>query len=197
MHPTFVAKLKPKKLLDGVFGSEPKVAGAQPGTIPAHVNPPKNIDLSDAVTTASVAPGDTGAGYAQETSAPVTRVAASSESVATAPSTGAAKTQPNALQRMGQFFGLKSADASAAAKASPPPPAAPKPAVAVAAPAPKPVVTESKQKPAPQPRQVAQAPAAEPAPQPAQTAAPAPAVMSGAVAPLPTSSFDSRFGTTR
>jgi murein L,D-transpeptidase YafK len=40
MHPTFLARLKPKNLLDGIFG-ETKIAGARPGTVPAHVNPPR------------------------------------------------------------------------------------------------------------------------------------------------------------
>ena len=191
MHPTFVAKLKPKKLLDSVFSSETKVAGAQPGTIPAHVNPPKNIDLSDAVTTASVQPPDSGQSYAQETQ-PATRVAVSEPAVAspaTAPANPAGSAQPSALARVGQFLGFRSADASASA-APPPPPA--KPAAASIPPKP---AAEAKPKPAPQPRQVAQAPAPEPAQ--AAAAPDAPAVMSGAVAPMATSSFDSRFGAAR
>jgi murein L,D-transpeptidase YafK len=192
MHPTFVAKLKPKKLLDGVFGGEPKVAGAQPGAIPAHVNPPRNVDLGDTVT-ASV-PGDTGQSYAQETSS-VTRVASSEPVVAaptTVPARPATNSQPGALARVGQFLGFRSADAQASA---PPPPAPAKPATASVPPS-KPAA-EAKPKPAPQPRQVAQAPESAPTQPPAQTAAPAPAVMNGAAAPLPTSSFDSRFGAAR
>jgi hypothetical protein len=194
MHPTFVAKLKPKKLLDGVFTREPKIAGAQPGTIPAHVNPPKNVDIGE--TVASVSTGDAGQGPAQETPS-VARVAVAAPvtpAPATTPAAAPAKSQPGALARMGQFLGFRTADASASA---PPPP--PKPAAAAAAPVPpsKPAA-EAKPKPAPQPRQVAQVPAPERVQQPAQSAAPAaPAVMSGAVAPLPTSSFDSRFGATR
>jgi murein L,D-transpeptidase YafK len=204
MHPTFVAKLKPKKLLDGVFGGEPKVAGAQPGTIPAHVNPPRDAGITqEMITTATVSAGDTGQGYAQETP-PVTRVAASEPVVAapaTAPAAPSAKpaatgSQPSALARVGQFLGFRSADASSSAP--PPPPA--KPATAAAAPVPpsKPAA-EAKPKPTPQPRQVAQAPAPESAPaqQPAQTSTPAAAVMNGAAPPLPTSSFDTRWGATR
>ena len=183
MHPTFVAKLKPKRLLDGLFTSEPKIAGAQPGTIPAHVNPPKNIDLGD--TVASVPTGDAGQSYAQDqSSAPeppaVTRVAA------TAPAAPARPSQPTALQRVEQFLGFRTASATAP-QAAPPPT---KPAAAALPPA-RPVV-ETRPKPAPQ-KQVARAP--EPAAaSSAPTVAATPAVMNGAVTPMPTSSFDARWG---
>jgi hypothetical protein len=203
MHPTFIAKLKPKKLLDGVFGGEPKVAGAQPGTIPAHVNPPRDAGITqEMITTATVSTGDTGASYAQETPA-VSRVAASEPVVAapaTAPAAPSAKpattsSQPSAMARVGQFLGFRTADASASETAT----ATARPATAAAPPAKS--AAEAKPKPAPQPRQVAQSPAEQtPAPQPVAAQAPAsatPAVMSGASAPLPTSSFDSRFGAAR
>jgi murein L,D-transpeptidase YafK len=191
MHPTFVAKLKPKKLMDGVFNSEPKIAGARPGTIPSHVNPPRNIDLGD-TTTASVSTGD--AGQAQDTPAG----SGASEPVVATPRTAPAaapaqSAKPSALARVGQFLGWRTADVTASAP--------PKPAATAPMPSSRPVA-ETKPKPAPQPRHVARAPAAAPAPQPAQTAAAAPAapaVMSGAVTPTPmsTSSFDSRWGASR
>jgi hypothetical protein len=185
MHPTFIAKLKPKKLMDGVFNSEPKIAGAQPGAISLdRINLPKNVDLGD--TVASVPGDDAGASSAKDQSnqTPVVTPAASSEPVA-AP---AKSSQPSAFQRVGQLLGFRSKDAS---EDQPPPPT--KPAAVAATPAP------SKPKPAPQPKQVAQVPA------PSATAAVAPpaaipatpAVMNGATAPVSTSSFDSRFGSTR
>jgi murein L,D-transpeptidase YafK len=51
MHPTFMAKLKPKNLLDGIFG-ETKIAGAQPGKLPPNVNPPRPGATAE-ITTAS------------------------------------------------------------------------------------------------------------------------------------------------
>src|SRR5207244_4311733 len=41
MHPVFMAKLKPKGLLDNIFGGETKVVGAQPGNMGNNVNPPR------------------------------------------------------------------------------------------------------------------------------------------------------------
>jgi murein L,D-transpeptidase YafK len=52
MHPTFMARLKPKNLLDGIFTEKTQVAGAQPGSLPAHVNPPREM------ATASAGPND-------------------------------------------------------------------------------------------------------------------------------------------
>jgi murein L,D-transpeptidase YafK len=178
MHPTFLAKLKPKKLLDGVFASN-HVVGAQPGAMGNNVNPPADAVITRDNVTASVASGEA-MQTAAYSPAPAAKPAAAS--------TAAAPAQPSALARMGQFFGLRTADAA-------PPPPQPKPAVA-AAPA-KPVAgTKPKTPPvpAPKPAQVAQAPAtqaAEPAP------ASAPGLINGAVAPLPTSTFDSRWGATR
>ena len=203
MHPTFIAKLKPKKLLDGIF-SEPKVAGAQPGKIPSHVNPPRDAGITqEMITTATVSSGDAGQSYAQETptasvtaSEPVVSAAATTPAAAApATSTTTTSSSPSALARVGQFLGFRTADASASS--APPPPTKPAAAAATPVPAAKPAA-EAKPKPAPQPRQVAQVPAPEPASAPQQQpAAAAPAVMSGATAPVPTSSFDSRFGAAR
>lgn len=192
MHPTFVAKLKPKKLLDGIF--ETKVAGAQPGAMGNNVNPP--ADVLDQNATASVSPTEapqTAAYTAPQQAA--TAPAAAPRSTATAsPSTAtpaaAPAQQPSTLARVGQFFGIRSADATPPAKSETATPAPAKPAA------------QAMPKPAPKPAQTAQ-PAAAPSQRVAQAAgeqpaAPAaPPVMNGAVAPLPTSSFDSRFGAAR
>jgi murein L,D-transpeptidase YafK len=44
MHPTFAARLKPKNLLDGIFADNKPIVGAQPGPMGNNVNPPKNVD---------------------------------------------------------------------------------------------------------------------------------------------------------
>jgi murein L,D-transpeptidase YafK len=178
MHPTFVAKLKPKKLLEGMFAE--KVIGAQPGAMGSNVNPPADI-LTE---TAGVSAADTAPAVAYST--PARSAPTATTAPATTASTAAARPEPpSTLARVGQFFGLRTADAS-----PPPPPPPAKPGVTAAAPKP---VVEAKPRPAPAPKQVAEAPA--PAPAPVQSTTPP--IMNGAVAPLPTSSFDSRWSATR
>jgi murein L,D-transpeptidase YafK len=184
MHPTFIAKLKPKRLLDGVFG-ETKVVGAQPGAMGNNVNPP--ADVAQEMATSSVPFNDAPKAVA---SSPPPPAAAAPRTASAAPPPAPEAAKPSTLARVGQFFGLRTADASATEK----PAAAPPPAKPVAETKPKPALKPVQTaQPAPQPRQqvAQQAPAAEPAP------ASTPPVMNGAVAPLPTSSFDSRWAPAR
>jgi murein L,D-transpeptidase YafK len=100
MHPTFLAKLKPKNLLDGIF-TETKVAGAQPGTLPAHVNPPR---ASSEIATASVGPNDPApapvraAAYVTPVSESQVRSAAAA---ATRTRNDPPRSEPPAVQRIG------------------------------------------------------------------------------------------------
>ena len=194
MHPTFAAKLKPKKILDGLF--ETKVVGAQPGHMGNNVVPPADVQ----VEMASVAPTEspqTAAYTAPQASAPARSTSTAAPAAATpAPSatTTTASAQPGTLARIGQFFGIRNNDAAASKPAAP----------AATAPAPK-AVAETKPKPAPAAKPVQ---TAQPAPSPSQRVAQVPAeppattastpaqppLINGAVAPLPTSSFDSRWG---
>jgi murein L,D-transpeptidase YafK len=92
MHPTFLARLKPKNLLDGIF-KDTKVAGAQPGSLPAHVNPPREI------TTASTGPNDAAPVRAAAYVTPVTESQVrSAAAAATQPRNVAPRSEP-AVQR--------------------------------------------------------------------------------------------------
>jgi len=70
MHPTFLAKLKGKNLLDGIFG-ETKVAGAQPGTMPSHVNPPRSPAEGEVTTASTAAPASISSANAAAYATPV------------------------------------------------------------------------------------------------------------------------------
>ncbi|MGZ5895021.1 MAG: L,D-transpeptidase family protein [Xanthobacteraceae bacterium] len=186
MHPTFIAKLKPKRLLDGVFAE--KIVGAQPGAMGNNVNPPADVDVADGVT-ASVANR-----ASVQSAAYQPAVEPEKPAPASAPASAA---QPSAWAKMGQFLGVRSADATPSVpppqpKASAPATAAPAKPVAdgkpkAPVPAPKPVQAQQRQ-------QVAQVPPAQ-AEEPAPAATPG--VINGAAPPVPASSFNSRWGAAR
>jgi hypothetical protein len=92
MHPTFLARLKPKNLLDGIF-NDTKIAGAQPGSLPAHVNPPREI------TTASTGPNDAAPIRAAAYVTPVTASQMRSAAVAATQTRSAPPRSEPAVQR--------------------------------------------------------------------------------------------------
>ncbi len=162
MHPTFLAKLRGKNLLDGIFAS--KVAGAQPGTLPANVNPPRapgEPELMTASTTSS-APPTQAAAYVTPVSQSQVRTAAA----AATRTAGEPRSQAPSIQRLGHSVNLRGTQAPKAEPEAKPD-------------------TRSQQ-------QVAEAKSPPPTP-PAPVGQPG--LISGAVAaPMPTASFDSRWG---
>ena len=176
MHPTFASRLKPKNLLDGIFADNKPVVGAQPGAMGNNVNPPSDVQATAVAAntgemTPSATPVPASAYSAPPAPAPYTPVrgtaVASAAPKAEQKVAEAKPEQPSKLQKLGNMIGLRGSRPTET-------PAQPKAAVAV-------------------PEQ------AKPAAQPEQQVAQAPAngsftVMNGAAAPLPTASFDARFG---
>ena len=167
MHPTFMARLKPKNLLDGIFADNTKVAGAQPGTLPAHVNPPR---APGDVATASVGPNDAApapvraAAYVTPVSESQVRSAAAA---ATQTRNDPPRSEPPAVQRIG---------------ASAPPPL-------------RGAATPARSEPPKTPRPETRVVEAQPPQQQQQSTAAPSGIISGAVAaPVSSASFDSRFG---
>ncbi len=170
MHPTFMAKLKPKNLLDGIFADNKPIVGAQPGAMVNNVNPPRGADGEPLVAVANasneMAPVSVPvAAYSapaaiQQQQAPV-RMASPAPVAPKTPESKVAEAkseQPSKLQRLGNMVGLRgsrTANAAAPAETSAATPAAP--------------------------QQVAQAPGSL-------------GVINGAAAPLASESFNSRFG---
>jgi murein L,D-transpeptidase YafK len=189
MHPTFIAKLKPKRLLDGMFAEH--VVGAQPGAMGNNVNPPADVDVSDSVTASVATGGGAQPAAYQPDPAPVTTRTADTSS------------EPSVWSRFGRAIGLRKADATAPVTASPQKPVS---RAAAPMPTPAPVKRTAEAKPhvaAPAQRTAAATPRKEPVVQAgafqestraAETASSAPAIISGAVAPVPASSFNSRWG---
>jgi murein L,D-transpeptidase YafK len=173
MHPAFLAKLKPRSLIDfdRLTGASSDVK-APDGPLPPNANPPRAPD-SDATSAFAAAP------------APTHTVAAAAET----PS-------ESTFQKMGRWFGFGSNDApptTVAATTKPKPTqtaaGAPKPVH----PPPAPAAT-----PAAKPKsQVEVAHAASPAPAAPAAPSPPPAnpgVMAGAAPVVPSGSFESRWG---
>ncbi len=176
MHPTFMARLKPKNLLDGIFADNKPIVGAQPGAMGNNVNPPQELPNAAIATnemTPSITPPPTMAAYSAPAPAPAPAPQQTARITPPAPPHKVAEAkpeQPSKLQKIGHMIGLRGSQAAAAAQAEPK-------AAAVAAPA-----------------------ATKTAPQPQQQVAEVPgnfSVMNGAAAPLPSASFDARFGSMR
>jgi murein L,D-transpeptidase YafK len=160
MHPTFMARLKPKNLLDGIFADNKPIVGAQPGAMGNNVNPPQEGPNTAVASNSEMTPSVVPVAAAYSAPAPLPQATR----VATTPAPAASKAeakpeQTGKVQKIGNTLSLRG-------------------------------VTEAKAAPAPQ----------KPSPQPQQQVAEAPgnfAVMNGAATPLPSASFDSRFGSTR
>ena len=181
MHPTFLARLKPKNILEGLLGG-PQVAGAQPGTLPPHVNPPRT---AEAETTASVMMDNNDAQPA-ESARPV-RVAASPAAngsgspVSNLFSFNSDRTnvaKESAWQAMGasvsRMLGLRADSAAEAPAPVPKPKTAPRAIAASAASGPKPTQPQAAEAPSPQPVSMS-------------------GLISGAQPPLPASAFETRW----
>jgi murein L,D-transpeptidase YafK len=192
MHPTFIAKLKPKRLLDGVFAEH--VVGAQPGAMGNNVNPPADVDASE-MATASVASREPAqpAAYQTDTATPAPR------------STTETSGQPSAWSRVGRVLGLNKSEAAEMPQQSK---AVSQPAQQTSQPSSKRVAEVKPNAPVPQKtttpaprREPAAKPAAPQAQESASAAEPAsttpPAVISGAVAPVSSTNFNSRWGAIR
>jgi hypothetical protein len=169
MHPTFMARLKPKNLLDGIFADNKPVVGAQPGAMGNNVNPPQepvNTAVATNEMTPSITPPPTMAAYAApQQTARVTPPAP----VHTVHKVAEAKPEQHAKpQKIGSTMSLRGSRAAEAL------PAEPKAEAAAVPP-----------KPASQPqRQVAEVPGNF-------------NVLNGAAAPVPSASFNARFGEMR
>ncbi len=192
MHPTFLAKLKPKNLLAGMF-SDAKVVGAQPGAMGNNVNPPRLPGEPADVVTASVgateAPVVTAASYSTTASA----ATASDGGATRARSTTPTASEPNMLDRVGKFLGLRNADAASPPTAEPVPTPRPKATTIFRPASTAQSVAASKPTPASQQRVAEAPPPAAPATNPATSNG----IINGAIAPLPTSTFDARWGAAR
>ena len=170
MHPTFMAKLQPKNLLDSVFADNKPIVGAQPGAMGNNVNPPAAIQGQTAVasTAETIQPAPAVAYSAPAAPAQVQQRQVAVASVA--PPKAATKTaeakaeQPSKFQRLKNMVGsLRGSNATAKAE----------------------------------PAAAAEQPAAPPQQQVAQQVPGNFTVISGSAAPLPSASFESRFGSTR
>lgn len=169
MHPTFMARLKPKNLLDGIFADNKPVVGAQPGAMGNNVNPPQE-PANTAVATNEMTPSITPPTMAAYSAPQQTTRVAPPAPVHTVHKVAETKPEQSAKPQkaVSNTIGLRG---SRAAEATPSEPKADT-ATAPAAP-----------KPAPQ-QQVAEAPGNF-------------SVMNGAAAPLPSASFNARFGSAR
>jgi murein L,D-transpeptidase YafK len=211
MHPVFAAAVKRNEV--GVAPGGFTLASV-PGTIPAHVRPPQTPEFAaysgaDSVAAPVAAPTTMRSGTSAAQPVRVASAATSGETVEVAvPASGSGnlfgnlfsssssktssavskKDDANALTRMARFIGLRGSDPEPE-----PPEAVPTPKKPAARPvktAAAPGAIRPKQEAAEQPVRQAAAPA------PAPAAAPA-TVMSGAAAPMPTGSFDSRWSAFR
>ena len=174
MHPTFMAKLQPKgiNLLDSVFADSKPIVGAQPGAMGNNVNPPAPIQGQTAVasTAETIQPAPVVAYSAPAAPAQPHRPPVAIASVA--PSKAATRTAEAKTEQPSKLQRLKNMigglrGSHATAKAEP----------AETAPA-----------------QQAAAPAQQ---QIAQQVPGNFTVISGSAAPLPSASFESRFGAVR
>ena len=167
MHPTFMARLKPKNLLDGIFADNKPIVGAQPGAMGNNVNPPQDVP-NTAVAANEMAPSvtPTMAAYSAPAPQPQQTARAATPAPISAPKVAEAKPeQPSKLQKFGNAIGLRGSRPAETATAEP-----------------KATAVPASPKPAQQPQQqVAEAPGNF-------------SVMNGAAAPLPSASFDARFG---
>ena len=164
MHPTFMAKLKGKNLLDGIFGGNTKVAGAQPGPLPPNVNPPRAPGDPEIVT-ATAGPNDAAQVRAAAYVTPVSQTQVrSAAAAATRTTNDPPRRESPSIQRLGHTMALRGTPTPSPAPKKDEPDAKPKQQVA-----------EAQNPPA----------ASHPTP---------PALISGAVAaPVPTASFNSRW----
>jgi hypothetical protein len=189
MHPTFLAKLGQKNLLAGMF--EPKIIGAQPGSVGNNVNPPREADVVTASLGASESPAPTTASYSPPT-----------PDNSQVRSRAVASSGPNMLDRVGSFLGFNKSEPAAPPPSTEKVPLPPRPkAIASFRPS---IVAHAQAAPTHPQQRVAEAPAApQPQQQPAPAAMPTPAsvpssgVISGAVAPMQAASFDARWNATR
>jgi murein L,D-transpeptidase YafK len=215
MHPVFAAAVKRNEV--GAAPAAPSMfsLASVPGTIPAHVRPPKTPEFEDApVVTASAAPLRTATSWTSPTygsatdtaeppATPATASAAttssksnsgnffgglfSSSSKPAADKKDNKDTSPGPLDRMAKLIGLRGSD----------PTPAPTPSAAAPAARPKPKPTNAAPgaiRPKPVESEVRTAEAQKPAPAPAPTAAtPATTALSGAAPTVPAGSFESRW----
>jgi hypothetical protein len=168
-----MARLKPKNLLDGIFADNKPIVGAQPGAMGNNVNPPQEPANSAVATnemTPSITPPPTMAAYsapAPQRTAHVTPPAP----VHTVHKVAETKPEPSARPQQRAASNTIGLRGSRAAEATP---IEPKADTAAAPAAPK----------SAQQQQVAEAPGNF-------------SVMNGAATPLPSASFNARFGSAR